>query len=172
MGVVIQNPLLDLDRLPLVVLAVPKEDLVASEEVSAAALMVEEVVGALEVVSKIVVGMVAAEVALDTKEVAVSPEVEEIVVGMEDLMATAHLPMLQLVQADVEAVVLVEAEVVMVAPALQIATVPAILPHLVGMIRVVVVAHMKTGTAAIAVVAEAMVIAINLEVLVAAIWSR
>jgi hypothetical protein len=165
--VVTQKQLL-FDRLPLVDLAVLQADLVASEVASEGASMVEEVVEASEVVFKIVVGMVVAEVVSDTKEAVDFPGVEVIVVGMEDPTAMAHPPMLQLVQVVVEAA----AEVVMVALALQIAMVPAILPHLVGMIRVVAVAHMKTGTAAIVAAAEAMVIAILLEAAAAAIWSR
>lgn len=97
--------------------------------------------------------------------------VEGIGVGMEVLMATTHLQMLQLVR-EVAVAAFLEAEEDMVDPDLQIAT--ALQRQLVGMSRVVAVAHMMTGTADIVeAVAEVMIAMVHEEAVVAAAtWSR
>lgn len=127
-----------------------------------------------EEVSKIEVDMVAVEEeVLDTKEVeAFHPEVEEVIaVGMVDLTDTVHplTPQLDQVEEEVEALAEATVEEVLVAPALQIATAHQHL--LVGMIHVVVVAHMMTDPADI-VEAEDMETVMDQLVEVAATWSR
>jgi len=128
---------------------------------------------AAEVASRTEGAMVVVGEVLATKEVVGfhPEEVEEIAVGMEDPTEapTAMLPqMLQPVQvAEVEVVSVEEA---LLAPVLQIAMVLACQRQLVGMIRVVAVAHMMTDLAD-TVAVEASTIVMEL-VEVVAIWSR
>ena len=150
-----------------------QEDQAAFEVVSVVASMaVEEEVGS-EAVSKTVEAMeVVAEAVLATKVAAASQEVGEALEVTADLMATALPPMPRLALAAELAghrateEVVASAEEGMEAPDLPIATDP-----LVGMIHVVVAAHMMTETAATA-AAEATMIAMARFVEAAAIWSR
>jgi hypothetical protein len=149
-------------------------DLVDSEAVSVVVSRVEEDEADSEVVvaSRTEEAMAVVEEVLATKEVVdFHPEedtVAEIAVGMEDPTDTEHPQMPQLVQVgEVEAATAGEALVV---PVLQIATVLACQRQVVGMTRVVAVAHMMTDPADIVAV-EATMTVMGL-VAVAAIWSR
>jgi hypothetical protein len=143
---------------------------VASEVDSVVGLMAEEAEVDSEAASRNEEAMVVAEEVLATKEVvAFHPEeaMEEIAVGMEDQTDTPP-QMLQPVQV-------AEAEVAMaeeglVVPVLQIATALAFQRQLVGMTRVVAVAHMMTDPAD-TVAVEATTTVMEL-VEVAATWSR
>ena len=152
-------------------------DQAASEADSEVASTVEEdEVGSGEVSRTVESMEVGEEVVLATKVVEVSREVvmaEEIVVGLAAPMDTVRplqmLPQVQVVHAEVASVALVEAGMEDLAPL--IAT--ALARQLVGMIRVVAVAHMMTDPVDIAVVAvEAMGIAMHHVVEVVATWSR
>jgi hypothetical protein len=155
-------------------LAALLEDQAVSEVVSVEALMAEGDEVASEEVSKTAEVMGEVEEALDTKGVGVSKagEVmeEAIGVGMVGRMAMARLQMPQLVQEVVEvALVAASAEEGMVL-ALQIET---DLHQVVGMTRVVAVAHMMTETLDTEPPIEAMEIAMqHLVVEVVATWSR
>lgn len=166
---------LDLDHMDLLV------DLADLEVVSEEDLMGDVAEADLEVsrieVDMVVVVVVVEEVVLDTKGVeAFHPEVEGameevIVVGMVDLTDTVHPLTLQLDQVveEVEALAEATAEEGLVAPAPQIAMAHQHL--LVGMIHVVVVAHMMTDPVDI-VEAEDMETVMDQLVEVVAIWSR
>jgi hypothetical protein len=148
-----------------VALLVDQVDQVASEVVSEAASMVEGAEVDLEEASKTVEVMEAEGGASASEAVSV----EEIVVGMED---PTEYPLL-MPQPDQVAVGVALAAVDMAVgeaiPVLQIATAQ----RLVGMTRVVAVAHMKTDPADIVAATEVMVIAMaHLEVVVVVIWSR
>lgn len=165
-----------------------REDQVASEVDSVVTLMVEEAGEASEEASRTGgATVVAEEEELATKVAAVAevshPEVvmvaAEIVVGMEARMDMEHLLlMLQLAQVAHVVVATVVAvgitEEGMEVPAPRIAMVLACQRQLVGMIRVVAVAHMMTDLADIVeTVAEAMEIATHPPVVEAvATWSR
>lgn len=168
-----RQQLLDLQHLASMDLQV---DQAASEVASEADSTAVEVEAVSEEDSRIAEVMAGAdEEALDTKGVVASNlgevMVEGIGVGMEALTATTHLRMLQLVR-EVAVAAFLEAEEDMVAPDLLIAT--ALQRQLVGMTRVVAVAHMMTGMADIEeAVTEVMIAMVHEEVVVAAAtWSR
>jgi hypothetical protein len=148
-------------------------DLVDSEAASVVVSRVEEDEADSEVVaSRTEEAMAVVEEVLATKEVVAShPEedtVAEIAVGMEDPTDTEPPQMPQLVQvAEVE---VATAEEALVVPVLQIATVLACQRQVVGMTRVVAVAHMMTDPADTVAVEATMTVTGLVEV--AAIWSR
>jgi hypothetical protein len=166
----------------------PREDLEASEEVvSVVGLMLVGDEAGSEVVSKIVEGMVVAaaavvvvEVVLATKVVEDFPEEEEALQEIADL--TGMVPLLtRLLDPVVDLADLLEASQVIGAAAASAEEVTGALAplnatelqhQLVGMIHVVVVAHMMTETVDIVAAAKATATATARSAEVAATWSQ
>jgi len=167
-----QLPLAQWDPVGLMDLLGDRVDSEEAVSVAASRGQEAEVDSEVAVASRTEEAMAVVEEVLATREVVDShPEevtVVEIAVGMEDPTDTVHPPMPQLVQVvEVEAGM---AEEALVVPVLQIATVLPCQRQVVGMTRVVAVAHMMTDPADTVAVEATMTVMGLVEV--AAIWSR
>ena len=168
-GVDTQKPL-SLDQWALAVLVEHLEDLAVSEVASVVVSMVAEVVADSGEASKNVAATAVEGEALATKAVEVFPEevMEEIEVQMDTERPQTHQPD-QVAHAPAVPVVVASAEAGLEALAPRTATV--LVGQVVGMTRVVAVAHMMTDPADTAAI-EVMEIATHLAAEAVAIRSR